>query len=176
MKAKTLLFSVACSFVCVLTGITARADELVLGMSAAFSGPTRALGIECYRGASAFFEGVNRAGGIHGRKVVIRAYDDGYDPVPALLNTERLIQDDNVLALFGYVGTPTTTRVLPLLKRLEAQDWRLFFPFTGADVLRDERYGKFVYNLRPSYRQETGEIVDRFVKIGRRRIGVFYQI
>src|SRR5947209_940284 len=96
---------------------TARAEEIVLGMSAAFSGPSKGLGIELYRGSMAYLEDVNRKGGVHGRKVVIRAYDDGYNPLPAIDNTIRLMEDDKVFALFDYVGTPTTTRCLPLLKR-----------------------------------------------------------
>lgn len=155
---------------------TARAEDLVLGMSAAFTGATSALGIECYRGAWTCFQEINDKGGIRGRKVVIRARDDGYDPVKALLNTEKLIREDKVLALFAYVGTPTTTRVLPLLKRYEEEYWQLFFPFTGADILREQPYDAFVYNLRASYRQETKALVDYFVKHGRRRIAVFYQI
>ena len=60
-----------------------RAEEIVVGMSAAFTGPSRGLGIELYRGASAHFAEVNAAGGVHGRKIVLRAYDDGYNPAPA---------------------------------------------------------------------------------------------
>src|SRR6476660_7431970 len=98
MRSRTYLLHA----VCIAVGLTvfadrAQSEDIVLGMSAAFSGPTRALGIECYRGASAFFEDLNSRGGIHGRKVVIRAYDDGYNPVPALVNTERLLQDKDVL-------------------------------------------------------------------------------
>ena len=51
-------------------------------MSAAFSGPSRGLGIELYRGASAYFTHVNRAGGVRGRKIVLKTYDDGYLSLP----------------------------------------------------------------------------------------------
>src|SRR5262245_38258844 len=62
---------------------SARADDIVLGMSAAFKGPSRGLGAELYRGSMAYFEHINRTGGVHGRKIVIKAYDDGYEPLPA---------------------------------------------------------------------------------------------
>ncbi len=169
------LAAVACVFA--VAGIGgARGEDIVLSMSAAFKGPSRALGIECYRGASAYFEKVNRQGGIRGRKIAILAENDGYDPYETLKNTDKFMRDPRVLAHFSFVGTPTATRVLPLLKRYESKDWRLFFPFTGADVLRQPPYDAFVYNLRPSYRDETRELVERFVKIGRKRIAVFYQI
>ena len=93
---------------------SARAEDIVLGMSAAFTGPSQGLGIELYRGSMAYFEHINSLGGVHGRKIVIKAYDDGYNPGPAIQNTIRLIEKDNVLALFNYVGTPTTTRCLPV--------------------------------------------------------------
>jgi ABC-type branched-subunit amino acid transport system substrate-binding protein len=102
-------------------------------------------------------------------------YDDGYNPVPCIENTIRLIEKDNVFLLFGYVGTPTVTRILPILKRYENRNVFLFFPFTGAQPHRRDPYDKFVFNLRASYHQETGELVNRFVSIGRKKIAVFYQ-
>lgn len=167
----------ACCVAWAFAAASARADDIILGMSAAFSGPTQALGIEYYRGASAYFQRVNEDGGVRGRRIVIQAENDEYKPTGTVANTDRFIQDGNkVLLLFGYVGTPTTTRILPLLKQHQKDSWRLFFPFTGADALREWPYQDFVYNLRPSYRQETAGLVNRFVKIGRRKIGVFYQV
>lgn len=149
--------------------------EIILGTSAAFSGPSRGLGIELYRGAMAYFSAVNANGGIHGRKVVLDLTDDGYQPDPAVQNTMELMQMRNVFALFGYVGTPTVTRVLPIFKKFQDDHYYLFFPFTGAQPQRIPPYDAFAFNLRASYRQETGGLVDNFVNIGRERIGVFYQ-
>ena len=156
-------------------GVARGADELVLGMSAAFTGPSKGLGIELYRGAAAYFAAVNEAGGIGGRRVVIRTYDDGYDPGPAIENTVRLIQQDEALLLFSYVGTPTVTRVLPLLRHYADRSIFLFFPFSGAQPQREPPYDRFVLNLRASYRQESAALVDQFVRLGRGRIAVFYQ-
>ena len=149
--------------------------EIVLGMSAAFSGPSRGLGIELYRGASAYFAQVNRQGGIAGRDIVLKTYDDGYQPDPSVMNTLKLIQQDRVFSLFGYVGTPTVTRVLPMLKKFQRENVFLFFPFTGAQPQREPPYGDFAFNLRASYRQETAGLVENFVRIDRKRIAVFYQ-
>ncbi len=151
-------------------------DDIVLGVSAAFSGPSRGLGTELYRGAMAYFSYVNNNGGVNGRRIVLKVYDDGYQPDACVANTLRLMQDDNVFLLFGYVGTPTVTRVLPLLKRFRDQQVYLFFPFTGAEPQREPPYRDFAFNLRASYRQETAGLVDNFVRIGRRRVAVFYQI
>jgi ABC-type branched-subunit amino acid transport system substrate-binding protein len=152
------------------------ADELIVGVSAAFKGPSAELGTELYRGSMACFEEVNRAGGVCGRQIVVKAYDDSYDPIPAVANTVRLIEKDDAFVLFGYVGTPTLTRVLPLLKRYEARSTYMFCPFTGAEPQRRPPYDELVFNLRASYREETAGLVNSFVRVGRKKIACFYQI
>ena len=157
------------------TGAGVTDSEITLGTSAAFSGPSRGLGIELYRGAQAYFQHVNDNGGVEGRRIAVKPYDDGYQPDPAVKNTVTLMRDDQVFLLFGYVGTPTVTRVLPLLKKYQDRRMYLFFPFTGAQPQREPPYGDFAFNLRASYGQETAGLVDNFVAVGRRRIAVFYQ-
>lgn len=149
--------------------------DWVFGMSAAFSGPSAGLGIELYRGARAYLDQVEAAGGVHGRKLRVIARDDGYDPSRAIANTLAFLADPEVLALFSYVGTPTTTRVLPLLKLDADRALPMLFPFTGARPLRGPPYGAFVLNLRASYQQETAGLVEQLAAIGLRRIAVFYQ-
>lgn len=150
-------------------------SEIILGVSTAFKGPSRGLGIELYRGAVSYFAHVNDQGGIHGRRVALLLRNDGYQPDPSVQNTVELIAEDDVFALFGYVGTPTVTRVLPVLKKFQDRNFLLFFPFTGAQPQRQPPYGEFAFNLRASYRQETAGLVDSFINIGRERIAVFYQ-
>ncbi|ADU63525.1 MAG: ABC transporter substrate-binding protein [Pseudodesulfovibrio sp.] len=147
----------------------------VLGMSAAFTGHSRGLGGELYRGTAAYFTHLNRSGGINGKPVVLVTLDDGYQPDPAIRNTLELLRRGDVLCLYGYVGTPTVTRILPLLGGTAGASKLLFFPFTGAQPQREQPYGRHVFNLRASYRQELKGLVDRFVALGRKRIAVFYQ-
>ena len=82
------------------SGVTDK--EIVVGMSAPFSGASRDLGNELYRGAMAYLMEVNASGGVHGRTITVRAYDDGYDPEVAVQNTLRLIEQDQVFVLFNY--------------------------------------------------------------------------
>lgn len=149
--------------------------HLVFGMSAAFSGPARGLGMEYYRGLMASFERTNAQGGAGGWRLVLSLRDDGYDPLPALANTIGFVEQERVFALLGYVGTPTTARVLPLLKHYESERMVLLFPFTGADLLRERPYDPFVFNLRASYFDETRSLVEALVASGKRRIAVFHQ-
>ena len=153
----------------------AAGGEIVLGTSAAFTGPSRGLGNELYRGAMAYFREVNGSGGVNGRRITLKLYDDGYQPDPCVQNTLKLMLEDDVFLLFGYVGTPTVTRVLPMLKKFQEEQIYMFFPFTGAQPQREPPYGDFAFNLRASYRQETAGLVENFLATGRRRIAVFYQ-
>ena len=150
-------------------------QKIVVGMSAPFTGASRSLGIELYRGSMAYLSEVNRAGGVHGRTVELKAYDDEYQPDRAVKNTLKLMLEDRVFLLFDYVGTPTVTRVLPLLKKYDHLNFRLFFPFTGAQPQREPPYDRLAVNLRASYRQETEGLVGNFLSVGRSRIAVFYQ-
>lgn len=149
-------------------------NEIRLGMSADFSASARALSIELYRGAMAYLLPLNNAGGVNGRRVVIKAYDDQYEPNLAIRNTLKLMAED-VFALFSYVGTPTMNRTLPLLRMHHDKDFLLFFPFTGADTNRIPPYDQLSFNLRASYDQEMKGLVDHFVAVNRTRIAVFYQ-
>ena len=153
----------------------AQGPEIPIGVSADFQGASKFLGIELYRGSMAYLDSVNEAGGIHGRKIRLHALNDSYNPGPAITNTIQFVEHEKVFLLFDYVGTPTVTRVLPLLKIYQDQNVYLFFPFTGAQPQRDRPYSDYVYNLRASYRQETAGLVDNFVKIGRKKVAVFYQ-
>lgn len=153
----------------------ARHKELVFGMSAAFTGANGEMGIEFYRGVMAYIEHFNANGGAEGWKIKILPSNDGYNPTPCFQNTMRFIEEDDVFALFSYVGTPTTTRVLPLLQKFDSRGTYLLFPLSGAQPLRTEPFGQHVYNLRASYFEETAGLVDHLVKIGRKRIAVFYQ-
>ncbi|RAP36449.1 ABC transporter substrate-binding protein [Candidatus Marinamargulisbacteria bacterium SCGC AAA071-K20] len=146
-----------------------------VGMSLALSGASQELGKAMFRSSKAYFEHINKKGGINGQQIEIVAYDDYYDPHSCVRNTIMLVENDKVDLLYGYVGTPTVTRILPLLKHYQENDMYLFFPFTGAGPQRKPPYGKYVYNLRASYVQETKGLVDHFLSIGRKRVAVYFQ-
>jgi branched-chain amino acid transport system substrate-binding protein len=148
---------------------------IVIGISNVQSGPSSALGQKLLAGSRAYFDVVNVAGGIHGRHIDIVLKDDRYEPDPAVQNTNELITKDHVFFLFDYVGTPTLTRVLPLLKYYEDQQIVNVAPFTGADPQRKPPYDKYVFNIRASYREETQALVRYLYGKGYRRIGFFGQ-
>ncbi len=147
-------------------------SEITIGTSLAIGGHASYLGTQMLHGAMAYIRRVNEQGGVHGRRIRLVVYDDGYDPPRCVVNTQRLIIDDQVFALFNYVGTPTTVKVLPLINEARIP---LVGMFTGAHALRDP-LSRYVINIRASYYQETAAAVKYMVEtLGLKRIGVFYQ-
>lgn len=154
-------------------GVTSR--EIRIGMSAAFKGTAAGLGTEFYRGAQAYYDEVNARGGVYGRTLTVVGLDDNYEPLPCVRNTIQLLEKDPVFFLSNYVGTPTLTRALPVIKRYADQQVVLVGNFTGAQPQREAPYVEHVFNVRASYRQEMAALVERFWQSGARRIGVFSQ-
>ena len=151
-------------------GVTA--TRVLFGQSAAFSGPAQELGRNMRLGIEAAFAEANRGGGIHGRLLELTSRDDAYEPEAAIANTVQLIETDQVFALIGAVGTPTSRSATPVAA---AAGVPYLAPFTGAEFLRDASWGN-VLNLRASYYQETEEMVARLTEdLGVSRIAVLYQ-
>ena len=147
-------------------------DRIVFGQSAAFTGPAGQLGTGMNHGIRAAFAEVNRAGGVNGRRLELVTRDDTYEPELAISNTTELIEEENIFALIGAVGTPTSRSAVPVA---EAAGVPYIAPFTGAAFLRDPKL-RSVINLRSSYNQETEEMVERLTEdLGIERIAVMYQ-
>jgi len=145
--------------------------QVVLGQSVALSGPAQELGKDMKLGASLYFDHVNAQGGVNGRKIVLKTLDDGYEPARAAENTKKLINDDKVFALFGYVGTPTSQASLPIFTEAKVP---FVGAFTGAELLRNP-LNRYIFNVRASYFDETEAIVQHLTAMSIDRIGVFYQ-
>ena len=123
-------------------------------------------------GIQAAFHEANLNGGVHGRQLELVSEDDSYEPEAAIANTLSLIREEEVFALIGAVGTPTSRSATPVA---ESAGVPYIAPFTGAAFLRDPEWST-VLNLRASYNQETEEMVARLVgDLGIERIAVLYQ-
>jgi ABC-type branched-subunit amino acid transport system substrate-binding protein len=107
---------------------------------------------------------------VGGAQIELKALDDGYEPDRCRANTERFLAED-VFALFGYVGTPTTLAALPLLTAAKVP---LIAPLTGAMGLRVP-FNRNVFHIRASYEDETALIVKHLTQLGLKKIGVFRQ-
>ncbi|MBU0651151.1 ABC transporter substrate-binding protein [bacterium] len=171
-------------FICVLIGcvslffiIRAQGETgiedktIIVGQSCALTGPAAALGVELKMGAEAYFDKVNKDGGVNGKKIKLVSLDDGYEPDRCIDNTRKLINDEKAFVLFGYVGTPTCKAAIQIIDEAGIP---LVGPFTGAGFLRDP--SRKVFNIRGTYDQETEMLVERFNKdLNITKIACFYQ-
>src|SRR5438270_5614013 len=108
---RVCLLSVAVAAVCAATAGArptatpgVNANDIRLGSSVPLSGEAQAAG-NVARGADAYFKYVNGKGGVYGRRITFKYLDDGYDPARAVNNVVRLVQQDQVFAMFSPLGT-----------------------------------------------------------------------
>ena len=142
---------------------------VTLGQSVAMTGPAAALALPFAQGARLYFDRVNAAGGVHGRKIELATLDDAGSPETAAANTKKLLEQ-RVFSLFGYYGSPQVTAVNPLLKD---SDILLFGPMAGADELRGSLYPN-VYSVRPGYSEEAVMITRHAETLGMRKLAILH--
>jgi len=145
---------------------------ILLGTSLPLSGINSHLGKDIVVGANTYFSHTNARGGIQGKKIELIQYDDKYEPENTLSNTYTLMKKDDVFALFGFVGTPTVKRILPIIKQSNIP---FIAPYTGATFLRDEDTDNIV-NFRSSYAEEVDALVKYLTSTQNiTRFAIFYQ-
>ncbi len=142
---------------------------VTLGQSVAMTGPAAALALPFAQGARLYFDRVNAAGGVHGRKIELATLDDAGSPETAAANTKKLLEQ-RVFSLFGYYGSPQVSAVNPLLKD---SDILLFGPMAGADELRGSLYPN-VYSVRPGYSEEAVMITRHAETLGMRKLAILH--
>lgn len=153
--------------------VDTKKNAILLGASLPLSGMNSNIGHDIVKGANAYFSHTNAKGGINGRKIEFIRYDDQYEPEETLKNTKKLIQEDNVFALFGFVGTPTVKKVLPLIIQ---NNIPFIAPYTGASFLRNGATKNIVINFRSSYIEEIESLVEHLSKIRDvQKFAIFYQ-
>ena len=145
-------------------------NEILIGSCSALEGPSHFLGTETVTGAKAYFDSINDAGGVDGRKLKLISYDDSYDPAKTEACFNRLLEQ-KVFALGFFVGTPTAVKYLPMA---ESNKIPLVGLFTGAQTLY-EPMRHWVVNVRASYFDETREQIDGlWASLGYKKVGVIY--
>ncbi len=136
-----------------------RATQILIGQSASLTGTAAESGQQTRDGALAYFELVNRKGGVNGRKIKLITLDDGGQTKRGEENTGKLIAEDKVFLLFGYTGRNTSEAALPIITKAD-------IPFFGAATGGESIHGVFnknVFNVRASYKLETQALVNFLV-------------
>ncbi len=158
--------------IAVLTALfiqAADAADIVIGQSAPLTGGNAELGNDIRNGALAYFAKVNAAGGINGSKIRLVTLDDKNDAKTAGENARQLIQNEKVLALFGFASATVS---LPAMPHVIANKVAFFAPFTGADTIRKQN--DFVYTIRATYADEIEKIIGFWGPLGITKVLVLH--
>jgi ABC-type branched-subunit amino acid transport system substrate-binding protein len=146
------------------------ANTIVIGQAIDLSSPNAAIGRDYVAGIKTYFDALNSAGGINGKKVRYVVRDDQATPAIAIKAVTELIERDQVDFLLGGVGDNVTQAVLnaPAFKR---SNLVLFAPLVDAIELNNNR----ILFWRPGYMQEVQHILSHFVPLGIKNVGIVYQ-
>lgn len=145
------------------------ADKIVIGQSAPLTGSNADIGKEIRDGALAYFKKVNEAGGVNGKQIELVSIDDKNDRKTAGLNAVKLVNESNVVALFGFASATLSLDAMPVVKEKRVP---FFAPFTGADAIHKQN--GFVFVLRASYADELGKILEHWNSLGADRVTVIH--
>jgi branched-chain amino acid transport system substrate-binding protein len=137
-------------------------ETVLLGMSAALTGPTSSLGLGMREGVEAAIREANERTAATGRSLKLVALDDGYEPSRTGPAMRQLIEKEHVTAVIGNVGTPTAVAAIPIVNETHIP---LVGCFTGAGNLRKTPPDRYVINYRASYAEETSAMVDALVDV-----------
>jgi branched-chain amino acid transport system substrate-binding protein len=153
-------------------GPGANDKEIKLGQTVSYSGALSVFGT-IGRVEAAYFEMLNGAGGINGRKVTLISLDDGYMPPKTVEQTRKLVEQEEVLALFSSIGTPTNSAIH---KYVNAKKVPHLFLSTGASKWGDPKQFPWTMGWTPNYRQEGAIYAGYILKANpRAKIAVLYQ-
>jgi branched-chain amino acid transport system substrate-binding protein len=143
-------------------------NEIVLGQSAVISGPLGVPIRALISGAQMAFDAVNNAGGLHGRKIRLVTLDDELAPPKAVANYKKLIEEQQVLALFGCVGSGTTAVAAKVLQETGTCS---VGGYAVADSAR-QKAGNSGFFVRASTGREAEVLVRQLTTIGIDKIAV----
>jgi branched-chain amino acid transport system substrate-binding protein len=143
--------------------------SIAIGQSVVLAGLGSSLARPYQEGAKLYFDRVNAAGGVNGRKLDVVTLDDNGRTVTTVANTKKLLEQ-GVLCLFGYYGSPQVTAAYPLIKD---SDVLLFAPMSAADEFRGPAYPN-IYTLRPGYSDEAAAITKHAETLGARKLAIIH--
>jgi branched-chain amino acid transport system substrate-binding protein len=151
-------------------GVTA--TEIKIGNTNPYSGPASAYGT-IGKALGAYFKKVNDEGGVNGRKINYISYDDSYSPPKAVEMVRKLVEQDEVAALFQTLGTPTNTAIH---KYVNQQKVPHLFVATGATKWNDPKNFPWTMGFQPNYQTE-GRVYAAYIlkNFPDAKIGILYQ-
>ena len=146
--------------------------EIKIGNIMPYSGPASAYGV-IGKTMEAYMKKVNAEGGINGRKITFVSYDDAYSPPKTVEQTRKLVESDEVLAIYAPLGTPPNTAIQ---KYLNSKKVPQLFVATGATKWNDPKEFPWTMGWQPNYQSETRIYAKHILKEKpNAKIAVLYQ-
>lgn len=146
--------------------------EIKIGQNQPFSGPASAYGT-IGKAEAAYFAMINDQGGIHGRKINLVQYDDGYSPPKTVEVIRKLVEQDEVAFLFQTIGTAPNAAIRKYINQKKVPDIWLG---SGASIFVDPEHYPWSVPFQPSYRVEGAMYATWLLKHKPdARIGIIYQ-
>ncbi len=151
-------------------GVTA--TEIKVGNTNPYSGPASAYGT-IGKAIGAYFKKVNDEGGINGRKINYITYDDAYTPPKTVEMIRRLVEQDQVAAVFQPLGTPPNSAIHKYMNQKKVPQ---LFVATGATKWNDPKSFPWTMGFQPNYQVE-GRIYANYIlkNLPDAKVGVLYQ-
>jgi branched-chain amino acid transport system substrate-binding protein len=153
-----------------VVGVTA--TEIKIGNTNPYSGPASAYGT-IGKTLAAYFKKVNDEGGVNGRKINFITYDDAYTPPKAVEMVRKLVEQDQVAALFQTLGTPTNTAIHKYVNQAKVPH---LFVATGATKWNDPKNFPWTMGWQPNYQTE-GRVYAAYILKNHpdAKIGILFQ-
>jgi len=148
--AAALAFATAIPAQAADPGVTS--NRIVIGTTTPLTGPAAPGYKDIPVAAKAYFDYVNKNGGVNGRKIDLRVFDDQYNPALTKKGTSQLILRDKIFAMYGALGTPTHSAVVQDLNRRGIPD--IFVNTGGASFDNPKKYPT-TFPYFPSYIVES---------------------
>jgi branched-chain amino acid transport system substrate-binding protein len=147
-------------------------SEIKIGNTVPYSGPASAYGT-IGKSNAAYFAMINEQGGINGRKINFISRDDGYSPPKTVEQVRKLVEEDQVLAVFQALGTPSNSAIQGYLNDNKVPQ---LFVATGASKWNDPKHFPWTIGWQPNYQIEA-RIYARYIlkNFPDAKIAVLYQ-
>lgn len=135
-------------------------NELLIGSILDLSGPLAGYGKEVRNGMNLRIAEVNEQGGVHGRKLVLRVEDNGYDPKRAVLAAQKLVNQDKVFVMVGMLGAASANAAMPTLTQKNVMN---FFPMALSKDMY-EPVDKLKFAFISSYIEQMARATPRLYR------------
>jgi ABC-type branched-subunit amino acid transport system substrate-binding protein len=146
--------------------------EIKIGNIMPYSGPASAYGV-IGKTEAAYFKKINAEGGINGRKIKFISYDDAYSPPKTVEQARRLVESDEVLLIFGPLGTASNSAIQKYMNEKKVPQ---LFVQSGATKWNDPKQFPWTMGWQPNFQSE-GHIYAKYILKERPtgKIGILYQ-